>query len=241
MRLEPKNEIQEKPKFRFKRLYKSGDIEIDLKLFVVRQYAEFVSAVDICENIIIGFSELCEADIEEHGEVEFKKYLMRAIYKLTPETVVFPKKYQAAFDVFREEYLKDVNNSYLFHSKNRFQELDSMYDSIKRAVEGENDSTELRHLLQLGLNVMKEARAEQSSSKINIEAKSDGNGVTLTASGVPVHSLTDAELEEQKRRYERGERIGIPGSARSLRGDDTGNGTPERGGVPATEERNTDA
>ena len=140
MRLESQEQqIQPKPSQKFRFEWK----EI-LKLFVVRQYAEFITAIDICENIITGFSELCEEDIIEHGEDEFKTYLLRKIYKLTPETIVFPKKYQEPFDEFRESFLKDVNNSYLFHSKNRLQELDDMYSSVKRAVVNGGEPSEVR-------------------------------------------------------------------------------------------------
>ena len=181
-----------KPEFQWKWEIETENGVVDLKLFVVRQYAEFVSAPDICENIITGFPELSEQDIINNGEEAFKKFLIRTIYKLTPETIVFPKKYQPIFDEFRSNYIKDVSNSYLFHSKNRLQELDNMLRSVKSAVEKETDLTEKRHLVQTGLNIIKEARAEQSSSKINIELKSDGDGTTLTASGTPLHALTDA-------------------------------------------------
>ena len=228
MRLESQEQqIQPKtsPKFRFQ-------WEEPLNLFVVRQYAEFVTAIDICENIITGFSELCEEDIIEHGEDEFKKHLLRRIYKLTPETIVFPKKYQEHFDEFRKDYLKDVDNSYLFHSKNRLQELDNMYDSVRRAVGNESDSSEVRFLLQLGLNILKESRAEQSSSKINIEASSDGKEIKITANGVPVNSLTNSEIEERIKQYERGEPIAIPGPEKSLPDTSSGDGVPEENGRP---------
>ena len=208
-------ELMPKQEFGWKWEVETENGVVDLKVFVVRQYAEFVSAQDICANILIGFPELCEQDIINHGEDDFKKFLLRTIYKLTPETIVFPKKYQTVFDEFRASYLKNIENSYLFHSKNRFQELDQMLASVKSAAEKETDPTEIRHLVQMGLNVIKEARSEQSSSKINLQAKSDGDGVTVTATGIPLHGLTDAELEEQKRRYESGERIDIPGQ-RSL-------------------------
>ena len=127
MRLEHQDQnLVPKPAFQWKWEIEIDDVRVDLKLFVVRQYAEFVSAQDICENIVTGFSELCEADIMEHGIDDFKKHLIRTIYKLTPETIVFPKKYQAAYDEFRGAYLKDIGNSYLFHSKNRIQELGSI-------------------------------------------------------------------------------------------------------------------
>ena len=228
MKLESQELLQLKPsqKFRFQ-------WEEILKLFVVRQYAEFVTAIDICENIITGFPELCEDDIADHGEDEFKKYLLRAIYKLTPETIVFPKKYREPFDEFRKDYLNDADNSYLFHSKNRFQELDNMYASIMRAVGNESDSAEIRHLLQVGLNIIKESRAEQSSSKINIEASSDGKEVKITASGVPVNSLTTSEIEDRIKQYERGEPIDLPGPKKSLPDAGSGDGVPENGSSPA--------
>ena len=229
MRIEHQDQsLIPKPEFQWQWEVETENGVVDLKVFVVRQYAEFVSAQDICANILIGFPELCEQDIINHGEDEFKKFLLRAIYKLTPETIVFPKKYQAVFDEFRASYLKNIENSYLFHSKNRFQELDQMLASVKSAAEKETDPTEIRHLVQMGLNVIKEARSEQSSSKINLQAKSDGDGVTVTATGIPLHGLTDAELEEQKRRYESGERIDIPGPAQSLPDAHAGNGASER-------------
>ena len=99
MKIEPQEQLQLKPsqKFRFQWQVETDDLKVDLCLFVVRQYAEFISAVDICENIITGFPELCEEDIAEHGEDEFKKYLLRRIYKLTPETIVFPQEVSRTF------------------------------------------------------------------------------------------------------------------------------------------------
>ena len=184
---------------------------------------------------------MCEEDIIEHGEGEFKTYLLRAIYKLTPETIVFPKKYQEPFDEFRRAYLKDVDNSYLFHSKNRLQELDNMYASIMREVVNESESSEVRHLLQLGLSIIKESRAEQSSSKINLEASSNGKEIKITASGVPVNSLTNSEIEERIKQYERGEPIEIPGPKKSLPDTGAGDGVPEKNGRPAEAGRDPEA
>ena len=211
-----------------------------LRLFVVRQYAEFVRAIDICDNLILSFPELCEDDLDLHGEEVFKKFLLRTIYKLTPETVVFPKKYQQHFDKYRQDYLKGVDNSYLFHSKNRFQELDNMYESLMRAASVEIDNTEKRHLMQLALNVLKESRAEQSSSKISLEAKSDSEGLTLTAIGT-VSGLSDDEIKELVKRYERGESISLPRSAKPLPDVSSGNGTSEKGGGSAETERDPNA
>ena len=204
----------------------------ELKLFVVKQYAEFIRAQEICENIIEMFPELCEEDIKDFGEEDFKTYLLRTIYKLTPETIVFPKKFQEFFEVSREEYLKDTKNSYLFHSKNRLQELDNMYDATMNRAVNASDDTEARQLMQLGLNIIKESRAEQSSSKVRIEATSDGKDISITATGA-VNEMTNSEIEELIKRHESGESIELPRPKESLPPTGSGEGQAEGEGSEA--------
>ena len=197
-----------------------------IKLFIVKQYAEFYRAKDICENIIIAFPELCEEDIDNHGEEAFKAYIIKTVYKLTPDTVVFPERFRNSFEMFREEYLKDFNNTYLMHSKNRAVELDKMFEQIMSDAVNAPDSAERKQLFQLGLNVIKESRAEQSSNKIRLEATSDGKEITLTASGA-VTEMSDSQIEELMKQHESGESINLPGTAELLPSPQTGDGESE--------------
>ena len=181
----------------------------EVELFVVKQYAEFTNAMDICQSVIQMFFKYCEKDIEKHGEALFTAFLLRKIYQLTPENSRFPKKYQENYNEWRKVYLKDLGNCYLSHSKNRMRELDAIYIAVRSRLQGEKDPVEFRQGAQTAMSLIKEARNEMDKGKITVEA-SIGDGTARVVAKKQLEELPNPVLERLLKNYESGNAIELP-------------------------------
>ena len=216
-----------------------------MELFVVRQFAEFVYPLEIAKNLIVLFDTECQPDIQmlqEHAgdkdpdaaEVVFCRFLMPKIYVLSPNHSRFPAKYTDPYQSWREAYLKDIDASYLAHSRNRMRELDKLLRTMDSAFE-QLKPNELRQATVATLEIIKEARAESAGkTQMNLEISSaDGRAkVTLSAW---LQSLPPEKFEEIREKIERGEQIQLPAhveSGDSL--DNASNGSAERSGSAAS-------
>lgn len=206
----------------------------EVELFVIRQYAEYVNPLNICRNIIDEFYQYCRADIEQYGETEFLAYLMRTrVNALSPSRKAFPKKYHQPYNDFRQAYLKDLDNSYLSHRRNRMRELDKLYMQTITRLDAEEDSVQFRQGIIVAKDLIKEARSEMDKAKITVEA-SIAEGQARVVAKRELEGLTTEELRALAQNAESGKPIDITPAVEpeNTARDDSGgvSGTREGGG-----------
>lgn len=192
-----------------------------MELFVVRQFAEFVRPSQIAQNMVLLFDAECQPDItmlKEHAgedaEAVFCRFLLPRIYVLTPTNGRFPKRYEAQYTEWRDTYLKDIEASYLAHSRNRMRELDQLLQVIQSAFT-DLKPNELRSATVAALEIIKEARAESAGkAQVNLQLQSPDGKAKLTLSAW-LNSLPPEKFEEIKEKIERGEHIELPAHVES--------------------------
>ena len=166
----------------------------EVDLFVVRQYAEFMTPLKICDNIMSRFSQYCERDIDVYGEEDFVEFLLARVYNLNPKRSNFPQKYREQYEEYKKEYLDNFDTSYLAHRRNRVRELDTLYNNVIARAQAEADPTVfLRHVKE-GREIIKEMRVEMDGAKIILQGiVEDGNKRLIAKRSV--ENLTTEELE----------------------------------------------
>ena len=189
---------------------------LDIELFVVRQFAEFVMPNQIAINITLRFYDECEADLLNYiekfgddGEKEFCKFLLRRIHKLSANHSQFPKKYQYPYNEWRREYLKDIDSSFLYHPRNRLRALDELYEKVDESLMAATKPNEIRQGMEECLKILKEAAVESEIAKVSIGA-STFNGNAKIQLDTYLQSLPQAKLIELKGKIKRGESIEFP-------------------------------
>ena len=189
---------------------------LDIELFVVRQFAEFVMPNQIAINITLRFYDECEADLLNYiekfgddGEKEFCKFLLRRIHKLSANHSQFPKKYQYPYNEWRREYLKDIDSSFLYHPRNRLRALDELYEKVDESLMAATKPNEIRHGAEACLKILKAAAVEPEIAKVSIGA-STFNGNAKIQLDTYLQSLPQAKLIELKGKIKRGESIEFP-------------------------------
>ena len=219
---------QEKPKPLKKNQVKFKWTE-ETELFVIRQYAEFIPPLDICVNLAQEFPAYCEKDIETHGENAFYAYVIRRVYDLNPKRKRCPKKYLDSFEEWRQEYVEDLDNSYLFHRRNRIRELDTLYAVISAKLKQENDLAAFRQGTQVALSIIKEARAETEKLPVTVVATIEESSARATADK-QLEDMSDEELNRIIKNHESGNpaALPIPKSAPKF-GNDLSNGIGKTG------------
>ena len=189
---------------------------LDIELFVVRQFAEFVMPNQIAINITLRFYDECEADLLNYtekfgddGEKEFCKFLLRRIHKLSPNHSQFPKKYQYPYNEWRREYLKDIDSSFLYHPVNRLRALHELYEKVDESLMAAAKPNEIQHGMRACLEILKAAAVESEIAKVSIGA-STFNGNAKIQLDTYLQSLPQAKLIELKGKIKRGESIEFP-------------------------------
>ena len=189
---------------------------LDIELFVVRQFAEFVMPNQIAINITLRFYDECEADLLNYtekfgddGEKEFCKFLLRRIHKLSPNHSQFPKKYQYPYNEWRREYLKDIDSSFLYHPVNRLRALHELYEKVDESLMAAAKPNEIQHGMSACLEILKAAAVESEIAKVSIGA-STFNGNAKIQLDTYLQSLPQAKLIELKGKIKRGESIEFP-------------------------------
>ena len=190
---------------------------LDIELFVVRQFAEFVMPNQIAINITLRFYDECKADLLNYfekfgddGEKEFCKFLLRRIHKLSPNHSQFPKKYQDPYNEWRREYLKDIDSSFLYHPRNRLRALDELYEKAKGSTMAAAKPNEIQHGMRACLEILKEAAVESENIEANVEVSTATNGKAKTPLRTYVQSLPEEKVIELKGKIKRGESIELP-------------------------------
>ena len=190
---------------------------LDIELFVVRQFAEFVMPNQIAINITQLFYDECKADLLNYiekfgddGEKEFCKFMLRRIHKLSPNHSQFPKKYQYPYNEWRREYLKDIDSSFLYHPRNRLRELDELYEKAKGSTMAAAKTNEIQHGMRACLEILKEAAVESENIEANVEVSTATNGKAKTPLRTYVQSLPEEKIIELKGKIKRGESIELP-------------------------------
>lgn len=204
-------------KFKF-----TGEVE----LFIVRQYAEYMNPLKICENIVKMYPQYCNKDIDMHGEEEFMQFLLRRVYNLNPKRSNFPKKYQENFLAYRSQYLDDFDNSYLAQRRNRVRELDMLYQTVISKADGEEDPKQFNQYVKTAKDILKEMRTEMDSSKVIVQATLEEGQARIVAKR-QIENLSDEELQHMIEANESGNPISISTT-------DTGSETDSSDGAGGT-------
>ena len=217
----------------------------ETEVFVIGLYAEFLTASQISTQMLRDMAQELKSDTERHGDNEVRSYLTNKIYHLRPKQLKVRDKYQELFNEKRKEFLEGVNSCYLSHRKNRMQELDELYTVVMNRIIGPNtEGNDFKGEVQAAITLIREARAEMSSSKVSVEASVvDGNATLALRSNV--ENLTDSQIKELMTKHERGEPISVPadggnGSGPAVALPDPGRGNPETQSGSGTASTETD-
>ena len=203
------------------KLYEYKEIQfkwlLDIELFVVRQFAEFVMPNQIAINITQQFYEDCEADLLNYierfgddGEKEFRKFLLRRIHKLSPNHSQFPKKYQDPYNEWRREYLEDIDASFLYHPVSRLRALDELCRKVGELLMATTKVREVVHCVRAYLEILKEAAVESENIEANAEVSTAVSGKATTSLRTYIQSLPEEKIIELEEKIERGESIELP-------------------------------
>ena len=232
----------------------------ELELFVVRQFAEFVNPYQIALNVMNIYYDECEPDlntlVEAHGGGEeaaekaqqmFANFLLRRIYNLSPKNVNFPKKYQGEYSTWRAGYLTGLDESYLYHSRNRQRELDKLYQKAESTLNIQTKGSDVRACVAACVQILEQSRIEANKTSMDLEA-TNKEGTVKISLHTYLSSLPPEKIMEIKEKIASGQPIDLPdtvdagysinppenGSGQGTSGQESGNGSTETSDNPAT-------